>query len=129
MTIRPAQQVVGSLKSLDGIASTGTGTIHSLGGAWEDFGVQLHGVGTTAATVKLEGAMVSSAEAGSTDVWQQIGSDIAWDSTAAPVLKRVSAARNSTGLVPVTHVRLRVSAFTTGTSTVADSLDGWIAVT
>ena len=109
-------------------AAAGAGRAFNLGKPHSNFTVQLVGTGTTAATVKLQGALMSSGEAGSTAVWRQIGADIAWDSTLGPKLTRVATAVTTTGYVSVTWVRLLVSAFTTGSSTAADRLSGWIAV-
>ena len=125
--LRPDHRIVGTLKSLRGVAAAGVGRAFNLGTVHDAFTVQLVGRGTTAATVKLQGALMSSGEAASTAVWRQIGSDIAWDSTVGPKLVRVSGAATSTALVSALWVRLTCSAFTTGTSTVADSLSGWIA--
>ena len=126
--LRVDSAVVGSLKLLAGASAVGAGEAFNLGKPHTAFTVQLVGRGTTGATVKLQGALMSSGEAGSTAVWRQLGSDIAWDSTVGPKLTRVSAAAGTTALVGVTWVRLLVSAFTTGSSTVADSLSGWLGV-
>ena len=120
-------QIIGSLKSLSAASAAAVGRAFNLGSPKSEFTVQLVGRGTTGATVKLQGALMSSGEAGSTAVWRQIGSDIAWDSTVGPKLTRVSAAATSTGLTAALWVRLNCTAFTTGSSTVADSLSGWIA--
>ena len=126
--LRPDHRVIGPLKSLRGITAAGVGRAFNLGSAHDSFTVQIVAAGTTAATVKLQGALMSSGQAGSTAVWRQIGADIAWDSTVGPKLTRVSGAATSTALVAAVWVRLTCSAFTTGSSTsVADTLSGWIA--
>lgn len=119
--LRPAQQV-GALKSLDGAASTGLGTAFSLGGPYRHISVQLVATGgTTDATVQLQGALASSAEANSTAVWQQVGSNITYSDTGNGAITLVGST------VPINHVRLNVSALTTASSTGTDSLSGWIS--
>lgn len=119
---REAFKVVGPLKSLVAASAVGSGTAFSLGGGFNTFGVQLVGTGTTSATVALQGAIASSAEAGTTAVWKTLGSAVTFDSTLNGAITR------STSAVPVCHVRLRITAITTGTSTATDALSGWISV-
>lgn len=119
---RPTRPPVVPFQSLDGVASTGPGSELFLAQGFGEFSVQLVGTGTTEATVQLQAALVSSGITGTTDVWQQLGSNVTYSDTGNGAITLVSST------VPVTAVRLNVSAFTTGTSTATDALSGWVVV-